>query len=121
MKRKRLIFVALAAGALGFALAQRSRAAKERSMSMTAARSAGEGFPGVVEVGTEDVDSDGNLVVDDLVAAVDSHGRIVATDETIAVITPEGDTIIDERLSVLGDDDELHTVEGDISVTEVDK
>ena len=56
-----------------------------------------------------------------LVVEVDSDGKIVATDETVAVITPEGDTVIDEKLSVLGDDGELHTVEEDISVTEVDE
>ena len=111
MKRKRLIFVALGAGALGFGLARRSKAAKERSMNMTAAGSAGEGSFGVVEVETEDVDADGNLVVDDLVVAVGSDGKILATDETIAVITPEGDTVIDEKLSVVGDDGELHAVE----------
>jgi len=121
MKRKRLIFVVLGAGALGYGLARRSKAAKERSMSVTAARSGGEGSLGVVELGAEGVDADGNFVMDDLVVAVDSDGKIVATDETIAVITPEGDTVIDEKLSVMGDDDELHTVEEDISVTEVDE
>ena len=121
MKRKPLIFVAIAAGAIGFGLARRSKAAKERSINATSARSGGEGFLGVVEFETEDVDADGNLVVDELVVAVDSDGKIVATDETIAVISPEGDTVIDEKLSVLGDDDELHTVEEDISVTEVDE
>ncbi len=87
-------------------------------MNMTAAGSAGEGSFGVVEVETEDVDADGNLVVDDLVVAVGSDGKILATDETIAVITPEGDTVIDEKLSVVGDDGELHAVEEDISVAE---
>ena len=53
-----------------------------------------------MEFETEDVDADGNLVVDDLVVAVDGDGKIVATDETIAVVTPEGDTVIDEKLSI---------------------
>jgi hypothetical protein len=52
---------------------------------------------------------------------VDNDGKIVATDETVAVITPEGDTVIDEKLSVVGDDGELHTVDEDISVTELDE
>ena len=75
----------------------------------------------MVEVETEDVDAEGNLVVDDLVVAVDSDGKIMATDETVTVITSEGDTVVDEKLSVGGDDGELHTVEEDISVTEVDE
>jgi hypothetical protein len=121
MKRKRLIFVVLGAGALGYALARRSKDAKEQTVSMTAAGSVGEGSLGAVEFETEDVDADGNLVVDDLVVAVDSDGRIVATDETIAVVTPEGDAVIDEKLSVVGDDGELHTVEEVISSTEDDE
>jgi hypothetical protein len=52
---------------------------------------------------------------------VDSDGRIVATDETIAIVTPQGDTVIDERLSVVGDDGELRTVEEAISSTELDE
>jgi hypothetical protein len=60
-------------------------------------------------------------VVDDLFVAVDGDGNIVATDETIAVITPEGDTVIDETLSVVGDDGELHAVEEDIAVAEDDE
>jgi len=67
----------------------------------------------VVEVETEDVDDDGNLVVDDLIVAVDGDGKIVATDETIAVITPEGDTVVDETLSVVGDGGDLHAIEED--------
>jgi hypothetical protein len=121
MKLKRLIFVVLGAGALGYGLARRSKSAKEGSMSKTAAGSGGEGSLGVVEFESEDVDADGNLVVDDLVVAVDSNGKIVATDETIAVVTPGGDTVIDEKLSVVGDDGELHTVEEAISSTEVDE
>jgi hypothetical protein len=122
MKRKRLIVVTLGAGALvGYGVARRSRAAKERSMVLGADGPAGEGSLGVVEVETEDVDADGNLIVDDLVVAVDGDGKIVATDETIAVITPEGDAVVDEKLSVVGDDGELHTVEEDISVAEVDE
>jgi hypothetical protein len=120
MKRKRLIFVVLGAGALGYGLARRSNAAKERSMSV-ATGSEGVGSLGVVEFAAEDVDADGNLVVDDLVVAVDDDGKIVATDETIAIVTPEGDTVIDERLSVVGDDGELHTVEEAISTTEIDE
>ena len=121
MKRKRLIFVVLGAGALGYALARRSKAAKEQPGSVTAAGSGEEGSLGLVEFETEDVDAAGNLVLDDLVVAVDSDGKIVATDETIAVVTPEGDAVIDEKLSVVGDDGELHTVDEVISSTEVDE
>jgi membrane-bound ClpP family serine protease len=118
MKRKRLIVLALGAGALGFELARRSKAAKERSLSVADTSSGREGPFGVVEVDTEEVDADDNLVVDELLVAVDSDGTIVATDETIAVITPEGNTVVDEKLSVMGDDGELHTVEEDISLME---
>jgi hypothetical protein len=121
MKHKRLIFLAFGAGALGYGLARRSKAAQERSTSLTTAGSGGAGSLGVVEFETEDVDADGNLMVDDLVVAVDSDGKIVATDETIAVVTPEGDTVIDEKLSVVGDDGELHTIEEDISIKEADE
>lgn len=121
MKRKRLIFVVLGAGALGYGLARRSKAAKERSMGLTATGSGGEGSLGVVEFEAKDVDADGNLVVDDLVVAVDGDGKIVAADETIAVVTPEGDTVIDEKLSVVGDDGQLHIVDEAISSTEVDE
>ena len=44
MKRKRLIFLAIGAGALGYGLARRSKAAKEHPLSMTAAGS-GERAP----------------------------------------------------------------------------
>ncbi len=72
----------------------------------------------IVEVETEGVDEEGNLVIDDLVAAVDSEGKILATDETVAVIMPEGDAVVDEKLSVLEEDGKLHAVEEDISVLE---
>jgi hypothetical protein len=121
MKLKRLIVVVLGAGAVGYGLARRSKVAKERSLGMAAARSGGQDSLGVVEIETEDVDADGNIVVDDLVVAVGGDGKILATDETIAVITPKGDAVIDEKLSAIGDDGELHTVEEDISITEVDE
>jgi hypothetical protein len=121
MKHKRLIFLALGAGALGYGLARRSMAAKESTTGLTPAGSTGGSSYGVVEVETEEVDAAGNLVVDDLLMAVDGDGKIVATDETVAVLTPEGDTVVDEKLSVVGKDGELHTVEEEISVTEVDE
>ena len=76
-------------------------------------------IPEVIEVETEGVDEEGNLVIDDLVVAADSEGKVLATDETVAVITPEGDAVVDEKLSVLGEDGKLHAVEEDISVMEV--
>jgi hypothetical protein len=51
---------------------------------------------------------------------VDDEGTIVATDETVAIITPEGDTVIDERVSVIGTDGKLHEIGEDISVTEAE-
>jgi hypothetical protein len=46
----------------------------------------------------------------------------IAEVETAAVVDDRGDlvVVIDEKLSVAGDDGELHTVEEDISVIEVD-
>ena len=89
-------------------------------MSETNERSADEGLVDMVEVETEGLDKEGNLVIDDVVAAVDSNDKIVATDETIAVVTAEGTIIVDETLSVVGDDGELHAVEEDISLLEAD-
>ncbi len=89
-------------------------------MSETNERSADEGPVDMVEVETEGLDKEGNLVIDDVVAAVDSNDKIVATDETIAVVTAEGTIIVDETLSVVGDDGELHAVEEDISLLEAD-
>jgi hypothetical protein len=121
MKVKRLLFVVLGAGAVGYGLARRKKAAQELSLSTATGGSVGGGSLGVVEVETEEIDDDGNLVVDDILVAVDDDGTVVATDETIAVITPAGDTVIDEKLSVLGDDGELHTVAEDVSIAEDDE
>ena len=85
-------------------------------MSETNDTPAGDDSLEMVEVETEGVDDEGDLVIDDLVTAVDREGKIVATDETVAVITPEGDAVIDEKLSVVGEDGKLHAVEEDISV-----
>ena len=89
-------------------------------MSETNDTPAGENSLEVVEIETEGVDEEGNLVNDNLVAAVDSDGNIVATDETVAVVTPDGDVIVDETLSIVGDDGELHAIEEDTSVMEAD-
>jgi len=74
----------------------------------------------VVEVVTSGVDDSGDIVVDDLIAAVDGEGNVLATDETITVQTAAGDIVVDETISVVGDDGELHAVEEDITVVEVD-
>ena len=79
-----------------------------------------EGSLHMVEVESEGVDEEGNLVIGDLVAEVDSTGSIVAADETIAVVTEEGDVIVDETLSVVGDDGELHAVVEDRTIIESD-
>jgi hypothetical protein len=120
MKRKGLILVVLGAGAVAYGLARRAKADRERSLSVTSYTPPTEDSLGVVEVESEDVDEDGNLVVDDLIVAVDDEGTIVATDETVAIITPEGDTVIDERVSVIGTDGKLHEIGEDISVTEAE-
>jgi hypothetical protein len=87
-------------------------------MSETNDTPAGEDALELVEVETEGVDQEGNLVDDDLVVAVDSDGRIVATDEVITVVTADGDAVIDETISVVGDDGKLRAVEEEISVLE---
>jgi hypothetical protein len=122
VKRKQVVWVVLGAGALvalGSYL-QRAKAERKRTMSETNGKSAGEDSLETVEIETDAVDDDGNLVIDDLVVAVDSAGNIVAADETIAVITTEGDAVVDEKLSVVGEDGKLHTVEEDISVLEAE-
>ena len=101
MKHKRLVVVALGAGALGYGLA-RGRRLPGTLDEPDHCGIGRRGSPGMVEFETEDVDAAGNLVVDDLVVAVDSDGEVIATDETVAVITPEGDTVVDEKLSVVG-------------------
>jgi hypothetical protein len=117
MKRRGLVVVVLGAAAVvAVGLARKARA--DREGSATAGPPEGPGPLGVVEVESEEVDDDGNLVVDDLLVAVDDEGTIVATDETVAVITPEGDAVVDERLSVIGTDGKLHTIGEDLTVTE---
>ena len=69
----------------------------------------------LVEVETGDIDQEGNLVVDDIVAVV-GGGYIIAVDETVTTLTPDGDVRIDETLSVVGDDGELHAIEEDVTV-----
>jgi len=73
----------------------------------------------LVEVETEDVDVDGNIVVDDVITVVGSGGNIVATDETIAVLTADGAVVIGETFSVVGDDGELHVVDENATVLEI--
>ncbi|MGO8871870.1 MAG: hypothetical protein ACLQPH_10825 [Acidimicrobiales bacterium] len=90
-------------------------------MSEDNQRPTGDDSLEMVEVEGEGVDEEGNLIIEDVVAAVDSDGKIVATDETVAVVTAEGDVIVDETLSVLGEDGELHAVEEDRSFMEADE
>ncbi len=89
-------------------------------MSETNETPAGEDALELVEVETEVVDDEGNVVVDDLVAAVDGDGNIVATGETITTVTPHGDVVVDETIAVRGDDGRLHAVEEDVTVVEAD-
>ena len=88
-------------------------------MSETNDTSTGKDEFDLVEPEAEDVDEDGNIVVDDVITVVGSGGNIVATDETIAVLTADGDVVIGETFSVVGDDGELHVVEEDATVLEI--
>ena len=119
MKRK-LVWIAVGGAVVAVVLSRRSKAARERSLSATSFAPAGTDNLEVVEVASETIDDDGNLVVDDLVVAMDDEGTIIATDETVAVITPEGDTVIDEQVSVIGTDGELHAIAEELSITEAD-
>jgi hypothetical protein len=123
MRRRPVIWAALGVGGLavlGLLLRQRTAQTRRQVMNETNDTPAGEALE-MVEVGTEGVDEEGNLVIDDLVVAMDSEGRIVATDETVAVITAEGDAVVDETVSVVGEDGKLHAVEEDISGLEADE
>ena len=70
----------------------------------------------LVEVEIDDVDEEGNIVVDDMVALLDSTGSIIVTDETITRVTADGDVVVDETVSVVGYDGELHAIEEDVTV-----
>jgi hypothetical protein len=78
----------------------------------------GKDEPEVIEVVTESVDEDGDVIVDDLVAEVDSDGHVMATDETTLIRTAEGDVVVDETFSVAGEDGTLHAVAEDVTVVE---
>jgi hypothetical protein len=119
MKRKRIIVVVLGVGALvAVGVARRNSANRGRSVGGRDIGRSGDDALEVVEVETDDIDEEGNLVIDDLVVAVDGDGKIVATDETVAVLTPEGDAVVDETISVVGEDGELHIVEEDVAIVE---
>jgi hypothetical protein len=72
----------------------------------------------LVEVEVDGVDEDGDIVVDDVIAAVDNEGNVIATDEIVTVVTPDGDVVVDETISVVGGDGELHPFVQDIAVVE---
>jgi hypothetical protein len=90
-------------------------------MSEINGASAGDDELELVEVESEGVDEEGNIVADDLVVAVDGSGTVIASDETIAVVTADGDVVIDETVSVIGDDGVLHAVDEEITVVEADE
>jgi hypothetical protein len=75
----------------------------------------------IVEIVAGAEDENGNVVVDDLVAAVAADGTVIATDETVTVATADGDIIVDEVVSVIGEDGELHAVEEEITVIEAEE
>ena len=70
----------------------------------------------LVEVEIDDVDEEGNIVVDDVVTMLDSAGNIVVTDEIVTKVTADGDVVVDETVSVVGYDGELHAIEEDVTV-----
>ena len=72
-----------------------------------------EGQDGVemIEVVTREVDSEGNIIVDDSVFVVDDEGKVIAQDEAITFETPKGDIIVSE----LGDDGEMHIIDRDVT------
>lgn len=71
----------------------------------------------VIEVVTGEVDSDGNVIVDDAVFVVDAGGTVVAKDETITFESPEGYTIVSE----LGPDGEMHLIDPAVHVSDADE
>lgn len=77
--------------------------------------------PEIIEVVTESVDEDGDVIVDDLVAEVDREGNVIATDETTLMRTAEGDVMIDETFSVAGEDGALHAVTEDVTLVEAEE
>jgi hypothetical protein len=70
----------------------------------------------LVEVAIDDVDEEGNIVVDDVVVMLDSTGNIIVTDEVITTLMADGDVVVDETVSVVGYDGELHAIEEDVTV-----
>ena len=60
----------------------------------------------VIEIVTEDVDHEGNTIVDDAIFVVDGAGRVVAQHESITFESPDGDVM----RSTLGDDGQMHIV-----------
>jgi len=66
-----------------------------------------EGDLEVIEILAEQVDSEGNTIVDHSVFVVDAHGTVVGGDEIITFETPDGEVI----MSQLGDDGDMHLVD----------
>jgi len=89
-------------------------------MSDTSHTPTGDDELELVEVETEDVGEDGNVVVDDVVTVVDSHGNIIATDETIAELTADGNIVVDETFSVADEDGGLHVIDEVVTVLETE-
>jgi hypothetical protein len=68
------------------------------------------------EVVTVDVEDDGTVVVDDLVAEVDAQGNVIAADELTEVDLPDGTVIVDETFSVADDEGELTVIDEETEV-----
>jgi predicted RNA-binding protein len=48
------------------------------------------------EIETVSTDTNGNLVIDDVVSVTDQEGHVVARDEIIVVMDGSGDAVIDQ-------------------------
>ena len=68
----------------------------------------------LIEIVTGDVDSEGNVIIDDAVYVIDSSGTVVAAGETITFESPDGVVTRSE----LGEDGEMHLVGGDEEAVE---
>ncbi len=82
-------------------------------------RAEGDDAPQTIEVVTESLDEEGDVIVDDLVAEIDSEGHVTAIDETTVIETADGHVVVDETFSVAGEDGTLHAVSEDVTVLEV--
>ena len=98
---------------------KKASAVKKAVKSKTNNPQAGVQELDLVEIETEDVDEYGNVVVEDIVALVDGEGNIIAIDEAVTALTPNDEVIVNETISLVGDDGELHATVEDVTVLEI--